>query len=41
MAHATGRAQCRHKGGDSGYYNLHRYVNNSLPLHNSFLISNF
>ena len=33
LVHATGRAQCRHKGGDCGYYNLHRDVNNSLPLH--------
>ena len=37
LMHATRRAQCRHKSGDCGYYNLHRDVNNSLPLHNSQL----
>ena len=37
MTHATGRAQCRYKRCDCGYYNLHRDVNNSLPLHNSQL----
>ena len=37
MTHARGCSQCRYKRCDCGYYNLHRDVNNSLPLHNSQL----
>jgi hypothetical protein len=37
LVHATGRAQCCQEGCESGYYHLHRYLNNSIRLHNSQL----
>ena len=33
QAHATGRAQCRQKRRERGYYHLHRQLNHPLLLH--------
>ena len=37
MSHTTGRCDGRQEGRESGYYHLHRYLNNSIRLHNSQL----
>ena len=34
VAHATRRGDGRQEGGERGYYNLHRNLNQSLLLHN-------
>ena len=38
QAHATGRAQCRQKRRERGYYHLHRQLNHPLLLHHFTLI---
>ena len=34
MSHARGRGNGREEGCESGYYHLHRYLNNTIRLHN-------
>ena len=34
MSHTRGRCDGRQEGCESGYYHLHRYLNNSIRLHN-------
>ena len=38
QAHATGRAQCRQKRRERGYYHLHRQLNDPLLLHDLIFI---
>jgi hypothetical protein len=35
LPHTRGRCDGRQEGCEGGYYNLHRYLNNSVRLHNS------
>ena len=39
MSHTRGRCDGRQEGCESGYYDLHRYLNNSIRLHKLHLTS--
>ena len=39
VSHAAGRAQCRQKCCESGYYHLHRHLNKTILLHTLLLTS--